>query len=931
MLANKVRPKNCELLRHKSQNPHKEKLIQDTHLRTSEGDSDDARQDTSSECHGKDDVDKEERGVEIDPIPKLSIMERVLTEKFQGTKVLKNNCQTSSQICPEDFEHCSSTLSQAVRQEDLSTMSGNTRSSFSSACISVDRYDDLGRSMHSGSEDTMYGDDCAGSDGDMEITPSGILEALRHLMGLEGNDQLGDFISIGSEESRSWMSDESESDHDDDEDIMMNSQSRNSNFASTTHSLSTNSRSSASGVKDVEDQQVRQNQNNLDVNAETRSLHLLVESPNLANACADFPTSHMTRSESATTSRDFKEGKSSHKLHVTPEKRWAPVFFKRMRSDEASSAGIEIPITELTKLKAMTQDCQQHATVSNDHMASTMGNSSAAHGGVSKTATMAHTPGHPTDSKGATSSTGTEVIFKSPNPQTVARKSRTGIVGSVAGTPNALTRAQDRRDEFDSDEMTSEGMEVAFAKLRHAGIPKVLKMAQKPIHGFDSDEVTSEGMEVPLAKLIHAEIPKVLKIVQKPGRVCDSDEATSEGMEVPLPKLRHGGIPKALKLVPKPGVGFDSDEVTSEGMEVPLRHSGIPRAAKLVQKPGHRLDSDEVTSEGMEVPFAKLYQAPHTSSRKSIIPLDSEEVSSAGVEIDIGLCPTPLPIRNQTSEERPIFNQGVTKENTEGAPLSQTRSLMDPLRVDFFCGWIHSGSTCVHCKEAFSWMDSRTECHVAGVEGEVHTACKADYEQLRKKYNKVVNQVALFGLIRKKRARELKARQIRRKQEGTGTSRRNSGFWAHLKGDTKGREQQRRSRIRNRRRRPMAPPGQQTLPRPRSTRITTIPEDAPLRPARRASLVSPPKATQTSAFKNSQRSRAFVTASKGNPSTRGVIVTPASKTRAQKQKQLIVPTCHQSRPSSLVGTLPAANRMNSHRLVRDLDDVVVCPRGYTLA
>ncbi len=310
--------------------------------------------------------------------------------------------------------------------------------------------------------------------------------------------------------------------------------------------------------------------------------------------------------------------------------------------------------------------------------------------------------------------------------------------------------------------------------------------------------------------------------------------------------------------------------------------------------------------------------------------MDFEEVSSAGVEIDIGLLLGDCgPINNRASAKRPILKHRVAKECTEAkaesAPLSQTYFSKDPLPVDFFCGWIHRGSTCVHCKKAFSWMDSRTECHVghlhSGVKGEVHTTCVAEYEQLRKKYNKVLRQVALFGLLRKKRIKELKARKTRRKQEGTGTSRRSSGFWSHLTRDTKGKEQQRRSRISNRNHGPRGP-------RPRSTRIATIPEHAPMRPSRRASVGNTHKTTHASTMMNSKRSRIRATPNKGNPSKCGV--STSSKTRGHKQKQAIPSTSQQSRPSPQGGTLPSTYRaQNSHRLVRDLDDVVVCPRGYT--
>ena len=999
-LANIVRQRHCEILHDNSKKQETEKLIKDTLLDASERAIivdiiDDTRQDTSSVCHPTDDGDQEKRVAENDPTPEISTMERVPCEKFQGTIV----ANTSSQIRPRDFELCSSTLSQPMRlPEGLSVMPGNIHSSLSSASISVDGDDVLAGAIYCGSVVTRSEDDTADSDSDLEMVPYGILDALRHLVGFEGNELSRDSFSVGSDEFISWTSDDSESYHDDEEteDVKMSSSSSYSSFDSTTRSVLKRPRSVATGVADAEDQKVRPNQDDQD-DRDDQTVTAEWKSENLASTRADVLASRMTRSDSTTTSRDCREGKKSQKLNIANEDRWVPIFFKRVRSDdEASSAGVEIPITEFTKLnKGTPQYCQQETAISDDNITSIVGNGSAAHAGRPKTLKEAHKPGHALDSKQATSSRGRAVMSpKSPNPRTLARKLSTGKVSAVtsqARLPIVLKMPQDRGDALDSDEVTSEGMEVPFTKLCQAAVPKVLKTTKKPGHGFNSDEVTSDGMEVPLANFPHAEIPKVLKATKKPGHTFDSDDVTSEGMEVPLAKFPHAGIPKVhkitekrehgfdsdevtsegmevplaklpdaeipkvLKITQKRGHGFDSDELTSEGMEVPLAklpHMGIPKVLKIAQKPGYKLDSDEVTSEGMEVslaklpharipkgikvprcdseevtregwevPCAKLYPVSHSSARKSTTPLEFEEVSSAGVEIDSGPFPgVGGPIDNQAPEKRANVKHSVAKESTEAEekapPLSQTCFSKE---VDFFCGWIHPGSTCVHCKKAFSWMDSRTECHVghlhSGVKGEVHTTCIAEYEQLRKKYNKVLRQVALFGLLRRKRAKELKVRKIRRKQEGAGTSRRNSGFWRHLTRDTKGKEQQRRSRITNKNQRPR-------LPRPRSTRIATIPEDAPMRSPRRASsVVNTHKAT-------SQRARMSALPNKGTSSNGGV--STSSKTQGHKQKEVILSTSQQSRPSPQGGTLPSTHRTrNSHRVVRDLDDVVVCPRGYT--
>jgi len=243
-------------------------------------------------------------------------------------------------------------------------------------------------------------------------------------------------------------------------------------------------------------------------------------------------------------------------------------------------------------------------------------------------------------------------------------------------------------------------------------------------------------------------------------------KTTSFSSQVSVPKATsfssRASVPKTTSFssqvsVPKAPV-FSSRASVRKATSFSSRAS-VQKNTSFSSREPVQLDDEKIGSNGASgtsAPAVRRYSLFLTRKRK-----DDDEKSSVGVGIPI----TELDKFKDTSKD--LTDQDTLTDQDVGVEgildLDLTRTNTDQKR------------------ERCGLMDSRCEVNIGtertGVKGHVLSKCKAEYEELQKKYDKVIRELA-FGLLKRIRQHQLKGKAKQGKgstTEGTG------GFWARFR------------------------------------------------------------------------------------------------------------------------------------------------------
>jgi hypothetical protein len=900
---------------------------------------------------------------------RLTLMERVLAERSRKAerRDLNDGAEVRNQAC-------SSIASESVKRDDPSTISGRSRDSRS---ISVVREDDVyfANSAYSaysaywettGSSDYFIDDDF-----DEELTTATVIDALRELMGFDAAAR-DDLVYVASEDSTTSEYSGSDIEDDDGDSVARFHRSVPTAGVEIANSQLTKSKAiDSSGFdekKKVLDSEVRTDPgpeisrmstavNRTQRDEEERSL--CVEAPvteltrldgwcplqNETKESDDIATdvvgslSHTGHTAHQTTTADPDEPASTGDEVLPAELPTPQKLGKIVDPDEATSIGEEILYTQLpTPQNEQNKVDPEEAT-------------SASKEALYTTLPIPQNLEKKVDLDEATS-TGEEVLYEAlPMPQKLGRtfdlddstSAGEEVLYAKLPAPRKL------QSKFDLDDATSAGEEVLYTDLP---TPHTLKKKWVPSSGREEASGAEPAVDQTSLLRTPGRVKCLMISVMKKmaAKEIVATEETKANRPLRTTKLISNKVAaenEALKqkahVTPKPLISnkFAAKDTTTDLIpvtpkpsicnEITTKKGKNTDQAQVPRKPliSFEITGREDITAGQARSTTKAFVSkeittdedtpkgqPHAATKALISYKIATEEGTAK-----GAAQTKKAITNKEKDQVTNLVAPIAIKHT-GTSLKAPTSAETPFPNicslgEFVSTWMNSGPTCMHCKKTFNFLDARSEAFAgaerAKVKGEVHATCEEEYKRLRTKFDKVVRQINLFGILRKKRAKEIRAKKARKHRanarEGKNQSKAARSIGKFLDRLQPGGKHDAPRRISKWEARSVAPlRGNAT---PRST-IASIPEDKPMAFTPCANSVKRPNAVHLHPPNSTKGPKGEVTPVRVSPVTRREQSKTPSSQPQRSRKLALKPTAQHVKRSAAGG---------------DDEEIVVCPRG----